>query len=705
MFRLLSFCYLLVGLTTVSLAQRQPKATPSAKSAKPRSATATVSDSLPRARVGALARSYGDSVVVRWAPDNALLFKAATRGGGYRVMRMSQAPGQGLQLDYTRTVAPWSVDEWKQRFSPRDSLAGACLQVLWGKNEVVRGEATFDQILRQKQQADLRLMMGLTLADVNPRYARAMGLGMTDTDVKRGVTYIYSIAPLVNQQQNPADSALVSVTNTGPLPRLQMLPVVGQSGDRVIKLLWNRDLADREFTAYYIERSDNNGQTFRRITRRPWIQPIDGPNKQDITFQDSLAQNYRSYQYRVIGLNPFGEQSLPTVVTVRGVDRTPPGAVSQLKAEHLGGSRVRLTWQHTKAPADLSGYLIGKATAIDGQYTPLITTTLPASQRTFTDTTAIPSLQAYYVVVALDTAKNASPSSPAYCMFTDKSGPTQPKGLKGYIDSTGFVRIVWERSKEPDLMGYKVLMANDPTHLFIPVTKTYQSVAFFDNTTSLNTLTKRLYYRVVAYDRSYNPSPASAILTLTRPDKVRPSAPAIKSYVASDTTVQLTWVNSASDDVFQQRLLRRGASTERWHELARLPRRQTSYVDASIKANESYQYTLIAVDSAGLQSPESYPLTVRTLQTRTQPAQQLRASLTTDQKAVVLNWKLPNDLARYVIYRGDNGQPLRSYDAVNREHTFTDKAIPKGRYEYAVKVIYQDGRESGLSNRVKIDIN
>src|SRR5205085_2784981 len=101
---------------------------------------------------------------------------------------------------------------------------------------------------------------------------------------------------------------------------------------------------------------------------------------------------------------------------------------------------------------------------------------------------------------------------------------------------------------------------------------------------------------------------------------------------------------------------------------------------------------------------ESFPLQVRTPNAYPRSAQQLKASLTPDQKAVVLNWKLSNSLARYIIYRGDHGQPLRSYDAVNRELAFTDKAVQKGQYEYAVKVIYQDGRESGLSNRVKIDV-
>lgn len=682
---------------------------------KPRSATSSSStqaaasdDSLNRFQVMLLTRSYGDSIVLRWAPNNALLFRAAVRGGGYMLTRRSLGPDKKLTLDFTKKITPWTLDEWKQKAGPRDTLAGICAQLLYGKTSVQKaGQAvTLDQLVQQKTQDDILLMIGLTLADANARHAERMGLRFIDRNVQKDAVYFYSIYPLANATNYPTPVEKATVINEGPTSPPIMVPVNAEPADRTIRLRWSRMATQERFSAYYIERSDDGGRSFRRINKRPWMQSSVAQFATVFEYKDSVARNYYPYQYRVVGITPFAELSRPSPsLTVHAVDQTPPRAVSNLTVKHQQGSQVRLNWQYGKTPGDLAGFAVGRGTEANGPFKPVTNALLPSGLTSFIDENADPYERTYYVVVAVDTARNVATTPATFCRFNDIKGPAKPKNLQGYIDTTGFVRVVWDPSSDRDIMGYTVLFANDPTHIFTPLTAGFLPVSTFDDQTTLRTLTRRLYYRVIAWDQKRNPSPPSDILMLTRPDKVAPAAPAIESFAATDTTVKLIWRPSASDDVKEQVVLRRNELTERWREQARLPAGQFTYTDSTIKTNTAYQYAIMAIDSAGLRSPESFPLQVKTPNAYPRPAQQLKVSLTPDQKAVVLNWKLPNNLARYIIYRSASGQPLRSYNAVNREQTFTDKAVQKGQYEYAVKVIYQDGRESGLSNQVKIEVN
>jgi uncharacterized protein len=701
-------CFLSLVVAPLAVAQ-QPASRPAPTRSIPKSTRPPASiDTSNHFRVALLARSYGDSVVLRWAPNNALLFRAAVRGGGYRLTRRSIGSDKKLKTDFSVTVTPWPIDEWKQKAGPRDTLAGVCVQILYGKSSVLKaGEGvTLDKLVQQKTQDDLRLMIGLTLADANARHAEGMGLRFTDRKVEKGAIYFYSVYPLANPTDYPTATEKATVINNGPTERPAMIPVRAEAADRVVTLHWDRLITEEQFSAYYIERSADGGRSFRRLNKRPWLQASVARFAKEYEYKDSVAQNYRPYQYRVIGITPFAELSKPSpMLTVQAVDKTPPVAVSNLKTKHQNGTRVDVSWQYGKAPADLAGFAVGRGNSVAGPFAPVTEQLLPPGTTTFIDPNADPYETTYYVVVAVDTAQNASSTPPVLCVFRDVKGPAKPKNLQGYIDTTGLVRVVWEPNPERDIMGYTVLFANDPTHVFTPATADFLPVSTFDDRTTLSTLTRHLYYRVIAFDQSRNPSPPSDILKLTRPDKVPPMPPAIKSFVASDTSISLTWLLSASDDVREQHILRRNEPTERWRELAKLSANQFTFSDTTVKNRTNYEYAVVAIDSSGLRSAESFPLVVRTPSTYPRPAHQLSASLTPDRKAVILNWKLPNDYARYIIYRAEAGKPLMSYDAVVRERTFTDRRVAKGQYNYAVKVIYQDGTESGLSNKTTININ
>jgi uncharacterized protein len=673
--------------------------------AQQKSPTQVPAPGLPETyKVGMLAKSFGDSVVIRWAPDKPDLFRAGLQAG-YLLTRRSLNDDNSQTLDYQVLIKPWTVEVWLKNVSKNDTLAAACAQLVNGKNTPLKSDETLtlDKIMQQQNQADLRMTMALILADVRPLYAQGMGLGFVDRNVKQGRRYLYYLTVMADPARFDLGVATTLVLNEKSTESMEMLPVRVNSGEHTIDLSWERSSAETRFSSYFFEKSGDGGKTFSRINRIPWLQPLEVMTNPAITFSDSVAENYHAYQYRVVGITPFGEQVPSETVTGQAIDLTAPPAVTDMQARYLGKSQTRLSWKYENTPDDFAGFIIGKSSTLNGPFTPIHTQVLAPDQRAFIDTSDSAVASCYYKIVALDTARNLGTGLPIYCIVNDRRGPSQPKGLSGYIDSTGMTRIVWDVNPESNIYGYKVLSANAPDHVFIADTPDYLAIPAFNDSTPLRTLTRKKYYQVVAYDKNYNPSEPSEILALTRPDVVKPMAPNIRNYTVADSAVTISWTPSASTDVKEQLLLRRGQATERWQTIARLGTDVYAYADTAIRGESEYGYALVAVDSSGLSSDTSFPLVVKTPKSTPQTVQGLRAFVNPD-KSVSLYWEYPVPNCRFTIFRAKENETFRSLDAVYDNREYRDKRPEPGSTRYAVRVMYQDGRTSRFSNSIEVTI-
>lgn len=676
------------GFTAIAQKKTEPKA--------------KTNNQVNRYKVGLLVKAFGDSVVVRWAPDKPELFREALRGG-YLLTRRSIQEDNSQTVDFQVLVKPWNVDTWLKNTSKNDTLAAACAQLVNGKNTPLKSDEaiTLDKIMQQQNQSDMRMTMAIILADIKPIYAMGMALGFIDKNVKTGKRYTYFLKPLVNPYRFSVEVAATYILNDKETDAEQMVPIHVTSGEHSVQLAWERALAETKFSSYFFERSENGGKTFKRVNQIPWLQPMENALTQTIIYTDSVKENYKNYQYRVLGITPFGELISSETVTGQGIDKTPPPPAMRMQAKYLGKGNVKIKWDYDKAPADLAGFVIGKSNSMDGVFVPVHSQPLAPGQREAIDSTV--SGSCYYKIVALDTAKNLGSGLPVYCIVNDHKGPSKPKNLQGYIDSTGVIKIIWDANPEPNIYGYKVLSANATDHVFIPKSNGFLAIPGFIDTTTVYTLTRKKYYRVVAYDNNYNPSEPSEILALTRPDMVPPIAPVISSYTVTDSAIAVKWSLSPSADVKEQHLMRRGKRTERWKLLATLGPGQNEYFDKTMKGESDYGYALMTIDSAGLKSDLSFPLNVTTPRLTPAVVQGLRAFLNPD-KSVSLYWDYTIPNCKYAIYKSLDKGNLYSYDSVYDNREFRDKRPEKGFTKYAVKVIYQDGRQSKLSSTIDVNV-
>ena len=660
-----------------------------------------------------IGKFYGDSVVLRWAPSDAILWRAYNKSG-YILERIELPENITGNLPRVRlspsAIKPWTMDEWKARINTRDTMAAVAITLLYGKTNtpvakpVKKTKSTDVDLAKavdQKYDLENRYSFAIFIADELPHLANGLGLRYVDKTIAKGKRYLYSIHPLTDPKLIKSDSAAV-VVGTSALDVKPAMPEIRYTEmDRTVTFKWNRKLAGTFFTSYFYERSVDGGKTFQRRNYKPYVQPrMEGADLNDeILLTDSLPKNYFKYFYRIVGITPFGDlgEYSPSMDVV-GKDKISPEAPQKVIATHLGKRNVKITWEKSVKEKDFAGFVVGRAESANGTYIPLSAKLLAPASITFTDTAAVTWGTNYYVVSAVDTAGNAGISIPAYVTMIDTIAPAKPTGLQGKIDTTGIVKIKWNLGKERDLMGYLVYYANAKDHTFTALTKGFLADSVFTDSISLNTLSEKIYYRIAAFDKNRNPSKYSDILELKKPDKIKPVSPVFTTFHVSDTTVILSWSPSSSADVADQILYRKEDGKD-WLEVARLTKTIATYTDNKVQKATWYEYSLIANDDDGNRSERSFPLRARVYDSGIRKKiEGFSVKLRNDNRTVDLAWRYSSkDDFHFLIYRGYNGHGLEMYRQVDGStFSITDSEISKGKYEYAIKAIYKDGGQSPL---------
>jgi fibronectin type 3 domain-containing protein len=282
-----------------------------------------------------------------------------------------------------------------------------------------------------------------------------------------------------------------------------------------------------------------------------------------------------------------------------------------------------------------------------------------------------------------------------------------PTGLSGKIDTNGVVTLKWKLGPEPDIIGYRVFTSNKAEDTFVNITPFPVKDTIYIDTISLNTLTKHVYYKVIAVDGHYNHSIPSQILELKRPDKVIPVMPLFRDVYVTDSSVVLSWFNSSSEDAVKTYLYRRTDKTN-WAMIDSfaIVGKQQNYTDKGLIKKIVYYYMLEAKDEDGLLSGKCSAVSGRVFDTGVRkPLKSFKASYNKELKKVELNWEYNQNIGLYfVIYRSYNDGDFTVYKSVDGDkRSYIDgELVGHGKYQYAVRAMYNDGGQSPLSERISL---
>ncbi|EAY26270.1 hypothetical protein [Microscilla marina] len=687
-------------------------------------AQSTQEDAKPA--VGLITRAYPDSIALRWAPNNAVAWKYTTKYGytlqKFLVWKDGKVLDKAIRLDIpVQTFKPLPLAAWKKLVANPtiEKQAAIAAQALYGKTfsaETQTAKDRFTKIANTVREQNMRFTYALLAADQSFVVAKAMGLAWVDRNIRPNEKYLYKVVPKVPKAKYAIEGGFryTGASDYQPLPA--PVDLKAYFGNQAAVLRWNRSYHEHLFTSYFVERSAD-GKNFELASPLPVTNPVQNdpqrPNNQ-MFYNDSLPTNGQVYHYRVYGVTPFGEKSKPSkVVSGKGKSLETLMPVMD-QPQVMPGGKVQLRWSFPKnKEMRIKGFWVERARKADGRYQAIHQSILVPNVRAYVDLGN--GGASYYRIKVVDKAAKTSQTFPYLAQQPDSIPPVKPTQLMGKIDSNGVVRLSWQAVPDKDVKGYKVFRANFANAEYALVSRRIVSQTSFVDTVSLNTLTPTVHYKVMALDQYLNQSDMSDAYVVLRPDTIPPVQPAFQLVMSTDTAVVIKWIKSSSHDVRKHVLYRAKIGTNEWKQIALFEKNKpqnneesanvySDYTDKDIEANKVYQYTLVAVDAAGLESAPAKPVAGKIIDRGLkQPIRKINYEVNTQQQHIRLKWEYPlKNVSKILIYRAKEFEPLQLYSTVGgNTRTFKDTKIhPNVSYRYCLKAEFKGGGQSVFSKEI-----
>lgn len=621
-----------------------------------------------------LSRATPDSVMLRWGPESYRLWLVGNKYG-YCVTRtvlmrngdfIENAKEEHLTI---RPLKPVALDKW-ELLAEHDDYAGVAAQAIYGEDfdlETDSDQSSIIDVVNRATAQESRFGFALFSADQSIKVAEYSGLYFVDKKVKKGEKYLYKVFPAHLPENMNVDTAFYF---TGPDEYVTLptpVNVEAEEGNKMVTISWNRKYQEEFYNSYWVEKSTDNGKTYKRVNDKPLVNTTpEGYDESDFAFLiDTLVNNQKKYLYRVIGISIFGELSPPSKpVEVKGkniISSVP--VVSLSKTED--GTGVVINWEFSNAKNEkIEGFRIFRSDKFAKGYQ-LLADSIPVIQTSFVDNKAL--LTGYYRMQAFNSDGAGPYSIPKMEQLVDSIPPASPIELKAVADTTGKVVLRWTENKESDIFGYRVFRANSRHEEFSQITQKAVSQTTFNDNISLKTLSKKVFYKIIAVDHRQNESDFSEILELERPDIVPPSPPVIKNAKTETNGIKIKWIKSSSSDVEQQVLYRNIKGKREWSIVKTFDSNATEYKDTILLNKQTYKYVLLAVDKSGNESGFHQPVTVMFHSNENKNLwiiPKVKKQHKTGKS--ILTWEAPDfTVVRYMIYGKNNKGVWRLLDGLD----------------------------------------
>ncbi len=661
--------------------------------------------------IAVLADGRQDSILVRWAPSSLTAWQWGNRTG-YRLERYTVLKNGKVDEAMLRrpslvvdTIRPLSKEEW-EKLMLLDERAAIVSSGIYNEDfRAVSSNAGMAEMINIKEQYDAKMGFSLFACDLNPSFAKGAALMYVDRDVRPGERYLYRVLLADKGKQNRVEpgNVLKSPEERQKLPRPTLVGI--EWGDRTASVTWDTKKDVGIYTAYYLEKSTDS-INFTMATDLPVVSGSEQKEQTKNAYVDSLDDNEKKVYYRMRGITPFGETG-PYTYATGGRGRTGFEVLPVIRSgtTDTKAKTATITWGFNREFInEVKGFQVLRAKAAEGPYTEINEKLLTVNDTLFTDRAPEPSN--YYKVKAVSRLGGVALSFPYLVMLADNEPPAAPGGINGRVSDSGVVRLAWKQNGEKDLLGYKVFRANNLKEEFSEITPQFLTRNELFDTIAVNTLTKQVFYKVVAVDINYNLSAYSAPFELKRPDVIPPAKPVFNKAGMVKGGIQLEWLPSVSEDVVKydlQRVNKQDGSSKVLLSWNPQERQVATVMDTTAVMGNVYFYTLTAIDEAGNategRSGEiDYETGLRTA------VKDFRAEANIKLRTVTLRWGYPVKVETWYLYRCKKGEPMVLYQTLEGDMTqWKEQRLSVGFvYQYQIKAALKGDLQTEISNVVEV---
>lgn len=710
------------------------------------------------AKLHLLARTYGDSIVLRWSPEDYATWRYCNRVG-MDVLRYSEdKPFEADTLAHA--LRPLSLEQFQQRYPTSDTLAMMAAGLLYDEKHIrptatKNPPGTLGSLYEIYQEQQMRFGFAVMTTEWRRDLAEALAMRLVDRTAKRGKTYEYIVRP------SEIDTTGQMIVRTGHIPELNNEhytpePLITTltdttTAENTVQLTWNRG----KYSTFEIERraipasgrvagGSSVGRlltAWQRITPKPYIDM--SPNEQGqpdslYTMTDQVPQP-GLYEYRLLAHDVFGDLTEPTKpfrvwvrdiippappqITLITIDRRDSTDLSKgvfatfhLRKDTMEADYVssHLVYYHEKETQQ-QWRRLSQSFGFSG------TPTASSQPQETTLTLDVTGLSTGMVAVAaVDTAGNASYSIAQMLRIEDLKAPGVPTNLRAEGNAEeGTITLTWDAPDDLDIDYYEVAYANDTTHRWVLATEEkLQDVRFVD-TVDVTVNQKYIYYKVRAIDYSTNEGAYSPVLQVIRPSLMPPAVAHIDSTWVNDDGIHTQWVVSAEHFVSHHLVWRRLHTDKEWTLLAVCNADSLAQYDYVLSLDDKpaytresrYDYAIESISYSGISSGKSLAHSIRWEGDAIfELPLKLYGEYIEDKKETRLVWEMPQQPPYqgrwyFCIFRQgpEDDEPRFLISAAKDARSFHDFLLQPGQSaSYFIRVKYADGRQSVDSNVVKV---
>ena len=700
-------------------------------------------------KIKLLTRTYGDSIVLRWAAEDYVSWKYLCVYG-VNVLRERRDAGPGQHIDtLAYALKPLTLEQFRAKYPETDSLALVPMGVLYGdaENRHYEKPGTMGRTLEDNADQDISYGFAMVVAEWRKDLAEDMAVRFTDHNVTPGATYDYYIQPTVWENGGRLifePGVAEKVVNRQYVPE-RFNPVVVDSitAPYHVSIGW----WDHEHSSYEIERrmlttidgAPVDGQ-WQRVTKKPYLPMVQQPDGGDYCMLADSVSELGVYEYRVMGYDAFADLCEPTKphrVVVRDIQ--PPSApnlkyiVIERPDDNDPMAKViaHFVWEKEVIEPDLVGYSIYyNSPRITGKEWQLLHDDMIAPTDTTIAINMTGKITGMVYVSAYDNSGNESHSLVQQIQLTDYKAPDAPDSLRVTIllpeaDSIAtadkkwaYAIVKWNPCPDGDIAYYDLSFANDTTHTFIIRNQGGIHDTEFLDSLALDVNQRYIYYKVRAVDYSTNIGPWSHWLQVERPHVSPPTVPHLDTSTHNDKEgMHMEWIVGTDADMKYHVAYRRKGEKGEWQVIGR-------YDQDSLTTKG---YRIIIDDNPPFDREQRYYYYLESHNSSPFTSQSLAVSWMHQGPKV---WEVPinlvgdyfdkNNEARlawetgkmpfegdyyYCIYRKGPADKKFKFmvSKPKTELTYTDRLLKKGEQaEYYVMIQWRDGRQSTPSNIVTV---
>ena len=666
--------------------------------------------------IEAMAYAYKDSIALRWAPNDPLAWELCNKYG-YFIQRITLTKNGKIQDDrevvnfFQSPLKPKAVIDWEQYVDNNDLMAVAA-QSIYGETFELTDDFSSDimQVINKSKENVQRYSFALFAADMSKKVAEWSALSYSDKEVDKDEGYLYKIYSAVPEHIMKIDTgyAFIKLQDYKPLPTLRNLEASAE--EHTVMLKWDKNNTDNIYVAFKLERAYKEPENFIAVTELPIINTMQNNNTINTKAfkRDSLQDNLNPYYYRVRGLTPFGDLGPPSdTIMVNAIRPIKSLASIATYTIDMVANKVNLEWEFDTTEENLlNGFNILRSGKPNSGYEKINSSVISPSIRTYTDSS--PGTVNYYKVEMEGLNGDHKTSQAFMVQLEDSIPPVVPEELKASIDSTGRVTLTWEMNKETDLLGYKVYRSNFKNSEFTEITNRPIASNFHQDQLSINNLSGKIYYKIVAIDLRYNPSGFSLPIEVQKPDSIPPVAPQIKHIKSTKSGIQITWARSSSADVITHLIYRNQINDNEWQLIKSIPDSTQTFWDNSTVQGNKYQYRIVAKDKNGLESKAGKSITVvSNIVSEITNSFEVNATPNIGQRSVRFTFEFKiEEPIKLLMYRGSGSEPLSLYQKFDGDISFLeDKGLVRNtKYTYRIQAIYKNEIASEFSDEITITL-